>query len=61
MSATMTATAASAYKKLSQREHILQLPDTYIGSRDSHRESRWIWDAADGRMQWREVNFNPGS
>jgi DNA topoisomerase-2 len=52
------------YKKLSQREHILQLPDTYIGSRDSHRESRWVWtkgeDQAGGRMEWREVNFNPG-
>ena len=50
------------YKKLSQREHILQLPDTYIGSRDSHRESRWVWTtgADGGRMEWREVNFNPG-
>jgi DNA topoisomerase-2 len=57
---TATAAAASAYKKLSQREHILQLPDTYIGSRDSHREHRWIWNAADSRMEWREVNFNPG-
>jgi DNA topoisomerase-2 len=67
---------ASNYKKLTQREHILQLPDTYIGSRDSHRESRWVWvaepttdattgakvsgGAAGGRMEWREVLFNPG-
>ena len=51
---------ASAYKKLTQREHILQLPDTYIGSRDSHRETRWIYDAEEERMTWREVNFNPG-
>ena len=53
-------TMASAYKKLTQREHILQLPDTYIGSRDSHRESRWVYDAEGERMVWREVNFNPG-
>jgi DNA topoisomerase-2 len=53
-------TTAASYKKLSQREHILQLPDTYIGSRDSHREHRWVWDAASGRMQWTEVTFNPG-
>lgn len=52
--------SAATYKKLSQREHILQLPDTYIGSRDSHREYRWVWDATSGRMQWREVTFNPG-
>jgi len=51
---------ASAYKKLTQREHILQLPDTYIGSRDSHRESRWIYDADTKKMTWTEVSFNPG-
>jgi DNA topoisomerase-2 len=51
---------ASAYKKLTQREHILQLPDTYIGSRDSHRESRWIYDADAKKMVWKEVSFNPG-
>ena len=59
----MTASAkniAENYKKLTQREHILQLPDTYIGSRDSHRESRWIYDAEEQRMIWREVAFNPG-
>lgn len=55
-----TKTVAESYKKLTQREHILQLPDTYIGSRDSHRESRWVWNAGDGRMEWREVDFNPG-
>ena len=57
-------TMTSVYKKHTQREHILQLPDTYIGSRDSHRESRWIYDtsvvATPGTMQWREVSFNPG-
>jgi len=54
------AAAATAYKKLSQREHILQLPDTYIGSRDAHRESRWVWDPTESRMVWRELDFNPG-
>jgi DNA topoisomerase-2 len=55
-----TKTVAENYKKLSQREHILQLPDTYIGSRDSHRESRWIYNAESERMEWREITFNPG-
>jgi DNA topoisomerase-2 len=53
-------TMASNYKKLTQREHILQLPDTYIGSRDSHREARWIWSQETGRMEWRDVAMNPG-
>jgi len=51
---------ASAYKKLTQREHILQLPDTYIGSRDSHKESRWIYDMTTSQMVWRTIDFNPG-
>ena len=53
-------TVAESYKKLTQREHILQLPDTYIGSRDSHAESRWVWSAEEGKMEWRTVQFNPG-
>ena len=59
-SVTATKSVAESYKKLTQREHILQLPDTYIGSRDSHRESRWVYDSASERMEWRELTFNPG-
>jgi DNA topoisomerase II len=53
-------TAASAYKKLSHREHILELPDTYVGSVETHTEKRWILDAEAGKMVHREVAFNPG-
>jgi len=51
---------ASAYKKHTHREHILELPDTYIGSTDTHAESRWIFDPAVGKMVRRAVEFNPG-
>ena len=57
---TATKTVAESYKKLTQREHILQLPDTYIGSRDAHRESRWIYNPDTLKMEWREITFNPG-
>jgi DNA topoisomerase-2 len=53
-------TEASAYKKLSHREHILELPDTYVGSVETHTEKRWILDAEAGKMVHREVPFNPG-
>jgi DNA topoisomerase II len=53
-------TTASSYKKLSHREHILELPDTYVGSVETHTERRWILDAEAGKMVHREVAFNPG-
>ena len=53
-------TDVSAYKKHTHREHILELPDTYIGSIDTHEEERWIWDEGAGRMAWTKVQFCPG-
>ena len=51
---------ASAYKKHTHREHILELPDTYIGSTDTHPENRWVFDEASSKMVHRQVAFNPG-
>ena len=52
--------SAAAFKKLSHREHVLELPDTYVGSTDTHQESRWVFDEASGKMVRRAVAFNPG-
>jgi DNA topoisomerase-2 len=51
---------AVQYKKHTHREHILELPDTYIGSVDTHEEFRWVFDAAKSKMVHRRVAFNPG-
>ena len=51
---------ASQYKKLSQLEHILTLPDTYIGSIETQQESRWIYDTDSGKLSLCRVEFNPG-
>ena len=53
-------TDASAYKKHTHREHILELPDTYIGSTDTHTESHWVLDAEKGKMIHKSLPFNPG-
>jgi len=53
-------TDASAYKKHTHREHILELPDTYIGSTDTHAESRWVFDDTATKMVYKAVDFNPG-
>jgi DNA topoisomerase-2 len=51
---------AEQYKKHTHREHILELPDTYIGSTETTQENRWIWDPDSKKMTHRLVNFNPG-
>ena len=47
-----------AYKQFSHREHILELPDTYVGSVETHEEWRWVLDGE--KMVHRKIAFNPG-
>ena len=51
---------ADQYKKHTHREHILELPDTYIGSTETVDESRWVFDTESKKMIHRTVRFNPG-
>jgi DNA topoisomerase-2 len=55
-----TQALADQYKRLSHRDHILELPDTYIGSVETHEESRWVFDSETKKMAYKKVNFNPG-
>ena len=55
-----TQALADQYKRLSHRDHILELPDTYIGSVETHEESRWVYDTESKKMMYKKVNFNPG-
>ena len=48
------------YKKHTHREHVLELPDTYIGSVETSDEVRWIYNEAVGKMELKTVKFNPG-
>jgi DNA topoisomerase-2 len=66
---TPNATAATAaagtastqkYKKHTHHQHILELPDTYVGSTMTTPDTRWVYDAASGKMVWRTLAFNPG-
>ena len=55
-----TQALADQYKRLSHRDHILELPDTYIGSVETHEESRWVYDDESKKMTYKKVQFNPG-
>lgn len=50
------------YKKLSQRDHILQpsTSDTYVGSVQPATEARFVFDEIDSTMIVRDVTFTPG-
>ena len=51
---------ASVYKKHTHREHILELPDTYIGSVETNDDIRWVYNTETQKMTFRPVRFNPG-
>lgn len=52
--------STQTYKKHTHREHILELPDTYIGSTELHQENQWVYNAATGKMGYHSVHINPG-
>lgn len=52
--------ASRKYQKHTHHQHILELPDTYVGSTKTNEETRWIYDAGLNKMVWRKIHFNPG-
>ncbi|KAF5377158.1 hypothetical protein D9615_006417 [Tricholomella constricta] len=53
-------TASEMYTKLSQLEHILVRPDSYIGSVETITQAMWTYDSANKRMVHRDVKYVPG-
>ena len=51
-------TIEQTYKKLTQREHVLQRPDTYIGSTKKHTEELWCFN--ENKMQKKILEYTPG-
>ncbi|MDC6270774.1 DNA gyrase subunit A [Acetobacter pasteurianus] len=52
--------ASETYQKLSQLEHILKRPDTYIGSVEKTRTEMWCFDVESESMKFQEVTIVPG-
>lgn len=52
--------ASAQYQKLSQLEHILKRPDTYIGSVEKNEVEIWHYDAESDLMKFSKVTFVPG-
>lgn len=53
-------TATETYQKLTQLEHIIKRPDTYIGSVEKTEQQMWVFNKATSLMEQRKVSFVPG-
>jgi DNA topoisomerase-2 len=47
------------YGKLSQREHILLRPDTYVGSNELSSEELWVYDEKEEKIIKKLIKYNP--
>ena len=52
--------ATEQYQKLTQLEHIIKRPDTYIGSVERTQECLWVFNSETSQMEMRKVSFVPG-
>ncbi|KAL4892778.1 DNA topoisomerase [Aspergillus ambiguus] len=48
------------YQKLTQLEHIIKRPDTYIGSTEYTKQHMWVYSSESEGMEYREVSYVPG-
>jgi len=53
-------TATEIYQKLTQLEHIIKRPDTYIGSVERTDQQMWVFNKETSQMEKRTVSFVPG-
>src|SRR5690606_17654533 len=53
-------TATETYQKLTQLEHIIKRPDTYIGSVEMSESQMWVFNKASKEMELRKVQYVPG-
>ena len=47
------------YGKLSQREHILLRPDTYVGSNELSSEELWVFNEKEAKIVKKTIKYNP--
>jgi DNA topoisomerase II len=46
--------------QLTQLEHIIKRPDTYIGSIEATKTQMWVFNSTTEAMEFREVTYVPG-
>ncbi len=48
------------YKSMTQYEHILHAPDTYIGSVENTELETWVYNEVEEKMEYRNIKYVPG-
>jgi len=56
----MTTKLAEQYQQKTDKEHILDNPDTYIGSIENVDSMMWIYDNDTNRIVYRDIEYIPG-
>ena len=49
-----------SYKKLTHEQHVLELPDTYIGDIEQNTIHTWYYNETDRRMRETDLTYIPG-
>jgi len=57
---TMTTKLAEQYQQKTDKEHILDNPDTYIGSIENVDSMMWIYDNDSNKIVYRDIEYIPG-
>ena len=52
----MAATVEKTYQKVTQLEHVLLRPDSYVGSCEAITQQMWIVDPHDFKLQERKIS-----
>jgi DNA topoisomerase-2 len=52
-------TVEEQYQKMSQLEHILKRPDTYVGSCNRQESETWVYDRDQQRMMFKNIKYAP--
>ena len=52
--------SAQSYKKLTHEQHVLELPDTYIGDTEQNTIHTWYYNESEQRMTEGDLTYIPG-
>ena len=56
----MTTDLSSQYQKKTDKQHILDNPDTYIGSIENVDANMWVFDDVSKKIVLRDIEYIPG-